>query len=351
MRKRNQPNVFSTKRLKNYLISFVFALFLTASLLILENTNTYTPPKAGSTPELYASQLDGDLTHTFTSAIKEANQSVLLIVYSLTDPKIIACLKEKSRQGIPVKVICDAKASPYIDSKLGPKVQTTRRFGPGLMHQKILVVDNKKTWIGSANMTSDSLRLHGNLVTGFDSPHLAENIIAKAQTIDVEGRGPAFNHQDFNIGGQLVELWFLPDNKEASLKIKSLIRGAQKTLRIAMFTWTRYDLAKAVIAAAKRGVDTQVVIDHYSGKGASEIVVKMLKENGVDIALSRGGPLLHHKFMYIDGNTLVNGSANWTKAAFTQNDDCFIVINGITNEQKMKMDSVWQTIWKESSKQ
>ena len=43
-----------------------------------------------------------------------------------------------------------------------------------------------------------------------------------------------------------------------------------------MFTWTRPDLAKEIISAANRGVDTEVVIDYYAGKGAGENVVKML---------------------------------------------------------------------------
>jgi cardiolipin synthase A/B len=194
------------------------------------------------------------LTYTFTSAINNAKESILLVVYSLTDPDVIASLKQKSEEGIPIKVICDAKASPYIDSKLGSKIETTRRFGPGLMHQKILVVDKKQTWIGSANMTPESLKMHGNLVAAIDSPLLAEEVIAKAHTLNVEGQGSPFPHFDLTIGEQSLELWFLPDNKDAVARLKKLIQTAEKTIRIAMFTWTRHDLAQEVIAAKKRGL-------------------------------------------------------------------------------------------------
>lgn len=306
--------------------------------------------KTENPTELYANQLNDDLTKTFTTEISKAKKSVLLIIYSLTDPQIIDALVKKSQKGIPVKVICDAKASPYIDSKLGPKIDVTRRFGPGLMHQKILVVDNHKVLIGSANMTPESLQHDGNLVSCFDNKALAEAIHAKAKTIDVEGHGPPFLHQEFLISGQQVELWFLPDDKQALLRLKTLIRGAKKSIRIAMYTWTRQDLAKEVIEAAKRGIITKVVIDHFSGMGVSEIIVKMLKTNGIDVALSGGEGLLHHKFMVIDGKTLVNGSANWTRAAFNQNDDCFIIINDLSEPQRKKINTVWKTILKSAQK-
>ena len=116
-----------------------------------------------------------------------------------------------------------------------------------------------------------------------------------------------------------------------------------------MFTWTRTDLAKEVIAAADRGLTTEVVIDHYSGKGASRYIVELLKNSNVAVRLSRGGPLLHYKFLQIDNTTLVSGSANWTKAAFTQNDDCFIVIHNLTEEQNQKLNALWEVIWAETS--
>jgi len=343
--KRHRTPRLTPAFIKRYLLSTLFALLLGGALWIQNNLpSQLPPPEPGEPAELYANQSQGDLTSTFCSAINKAENSVLLIIYSLTDPQIIDALKQKGEEGLPVHVVCDAKASPYVDSKLGSKVSVIRRFGPGLMHQKILVIDHKQTWIGSANMTTESLRMHGNLVAAVDSKAFADEIHKKASTLKVEGREDPFPHTGYTIGGQHVELWFLPDNPDAVSRLKNLIQSAQKTIRIAMFTWTRNDLAQNVIAAAKRGVKTEVVIDHYSGKGASAKVVALLKKNGIKVALSPGGTLLHHKFLYIDEHTLVNGSANWTKAAFTQNDDCFIVLNDLTQQQKERMNALWDVI-------
>lgn len=338
------------RELKNYFLTALLAIIF-GSIFIAQNTaKEIHYPQADQVAELFANQTHDDLAQTYLSAIDSAQNSILLIVYSLTDPEIISTLRSKSLQGIDVKVICDAKASPYVDSKLGTKVSTTRRYGPGLMHQKILVIDNKSIWLGSANMTTESLNLHGNLVAAVESPAMAETIMAKASTLKVEGKASAIPFQEFMIGNQKVELWFLPDNRNAVRRLKELIRSAEKTIRVAMFTWTRQDLAHEIIRAKNRGIDTEVAIDHYSAKGASAKIVKLLKDNGVPVLISRGGPLLHHKFLYIDNYTLVNGSANWTKAAFTQNDDCFIVAHKLTPNQQACMDSLWHAIASESIK-
>ena len=349
MKKKKHPaQVFSPKRLKKNLMGLIFVLICSLAFWVQDQHHEIKIPVDGKPVELYANQVDDNLTEIFRQAIDQAQKSILLIVYSFTDNKIINALKKQSQKGIDVKVICDAKASPYIDSKLGDKIAVVRRFGPGLMHQKILVIDKEKVWLGSANMTPDSLRMHGNLVTGIHNEKLAGCIHAKAETLKFEGRSTHFPQENFWTGGQQTELWFLPDNQKAVPHLTSLIESARKTIRIAMFTWTRQDLAKAVIQAANKGIDVQVVIDRSSGKGASANIFSLLKKNGVPVFLSSGAPLLHHKFLYIDGKTLVNGSANWTKAAFTQNDDCFLVIHNLTEEQKKQMEALWNVVWQES---
>ncbi len=294
---------------------------------------------------LYSTETKDDLGLTMSRAIDQAKESVTLVIYTLTDPAIIKSLKKKSQENCSVTVICDAKTSPDIEQTLGTHVKIVKRFIDGLMHQKILIIDGQQTWIGSANMTGASLRHHNNLVTAIDSQSVALAAITKANSYTASDRLKGIGHHTFKVGGQKLELSFLPDDTIALDRIKNLIQSADKTLRIAMFTWTRLDLAQAVINAKKRGVDVQVAIDSNSSAGASEKVVALLKKNGVPLKFNRGGAsLLHHKFMYIDGKTLVNGSANWTKAAFEKNDDCFIIMHDLTEDQRQFMDRLWQII-------
>ncbi|MBA3815378.1 MAG: phosphatidylserine/phosphatidylglycerophosphate/cardiolipin synthase family protein [Parachlamydiaceae bacterium] len=336
---------------QNYLYSILIALLLGFFFWQFQSTQpstTHTLDLSGEVPALFANQTNDDLTASFASGIASAKESVLLIVYTLTDPTIIKALKKKSEEGVNVRVITDAMESPYVTSKLGSSVFMNRRFSKGRMHQKILVIDGKVSWIGSANMTSESLRMHGNLVNVIKSAPLAERLEAKALTMDMKAKDSYFLHEEFTIGGQLVELWFLPDDHMAVQCVKDLIHSAKENVRIAMFTWTRMDFAHAAIEAANRGVNVEVVIDGNQGKGVSSRIVELLRNSKVKVSLSRGKPLLHHKFLYVDQSMLVNGSANWTHDAFNKNDECFLIIHNLTQLQQHQMDALWKVISKES---
>lgn len=337
-------------KLRSYIYSLLIALIFSLALwtyLSQPSAKSIQDP-ASTTAALYANQINDDLTHAFVSGIASAKQSVLLIVYTLTDPAIINALKKKGEEGINVRVITDAKESPWVTSKLGPSVSMIRRFSEGRMHQKILVIDGKISWIGSANMTSESLRMHGNLVSVINSAPLSDRLQAKALSMIERGNKASFAPEEFIIGGQLIELWFLPDDRQAAQRIKKVIDSAKKNIRIAMFTWTRMDFARAVVNAAERGVNVEAVLDSNQGKGASAKIVAFLKNSKVKISLSRGGPLLHHKFLYVDEEILVNGSANWTRDAFDKNDECFIVMHNLELTQQNQMESLWKVISKES---
>lgn len=348
MRKKKTPkNPFSAASIKKLFLSGMVAILVLLLSWVTQSIAQPQLPDSTHPVELYSNQTRQDLQQTFSSAIHDAKNSVMLIIYSLTDERIIQALKDKSSQGVNVTVICDPKASRRVDRALGPGINTVKRFNNGLMHQKILVIDEKQIWLGSANMTTESLRAHGNLVAGFESPTLASAILNKAKAMEADNDEIVL-HQEVLIGEQPLELWFLPDDTKGIHRVKQILRSAQKTIKIAMFTWTRFDLANEVINAAKRGVHVEAVIDKQSGYGASAKVVALLQKEGIPVRLSTGSALLHHKFAYVDGKTLINGSANWTKAAFTQNDDCFIILDKLNEEQKQILDDLWSTIILES---
>jgi len=328
------------------IVGLFVALIVLIATWISETTNSILPPSEGHPAELYSNQLRQDLKQVFLNGIQEAKQSILLVIYTLTDSQIIEALKQKSKEGVSVKVLCDGKACPTLSRRLGLTVKTTNLYPSGLMHQKILVTDEKHSWIGSTNLTNESLKMHGNLVAGLYSPTLAAFLKNKAENMTQGVRHP---HKIFNIGDQKIEFWFLPDDHQAVPYLLNMLETAKKSIRVAMFTFTRQDFAQALIDAKKRGDQSDVVIDYNSGQGVSAIVVKLLKNGGVPVRLSSGTGLLHHKFAYIDENILINGSANWTKAAFTKNDDCFMILHNLKPEQKQFMNQLWDVILADSA--
>ena len=358
MAKKRNSSVFSkilkkSSMKKKFSISGIILILISALYQLSANFLPHSPtkvPASDSTIELYSNQTQDDLTHLYVQAIEQAKSSITLVIYALTDQAITQALYKKSEAGIPVYIVSDAKASPGLTKKL-PKATIIRRVGEGLMHQKILVIDQKQVWLGSSNFTPSSLKVHGNLVIGIDNPALAEALTTRIKSMDEEGGvSSPLLHKETAAGFQNIELWVLPDDPTAVRRMIELFRSAKKSIKVAMFTWTRVDFTQELLAAAKRGVKVEAVIDRYAGKGAGAKVVKMLEDGKIPVRLSTGKGLLHHKFAYIDDRILINGSANWTAAAFKTNDDVFMVVDPLTPEQQAKMNTLWQILLKESDK-
>lgn len=257
-------------------------------------------------------------------------------MFGLSDRAVLGALAQKIKENVSTTVYYDTGGSPKIYKYLnGGHIHPIKNAG--LMHQKIVILDKEMVFIGSANMTSASLRMHDNLVVGLISRKVARFLE------EHEPYSPGYLRT--MVGGQDIELWLLPDPRGHALtELRKKIRNANHSIRIALFTFTHPGLIEEVIEAHNRGVAVSIVVDMHSGMGASAKTVEKLKKAGVPIFLSQGVQLLHHKFIYIDEQTLVTGSANWTKAAFYKNSDCILALHHLTGEQKRFMSRLWRQI-------
>lgn len=318
--------------------SFPYVLFTVCVFCTWFVWKSLTPvlPKLAEPPRLYSNPSKEDLRLTLLKAIRSAQESILLSMFGLSDPAILAALAEKIKENVPATVYYDPTGSPDIRKALaGARVHPIHQSG--FMHQKILILDDELVFIGSANFTTQSLKMHDNLVVGFFSrkiAHFLENKIPNSS-----------GYIRTLVGGQDVELWLLPDPKgHALVDLRKKIRSASRTLQIALFTLTHKGLTEELIHAQKRGVAVTVVIDMHSAVGASSSSIEALKASGIRVLKAQGAQLLHHKFVYIDQHTLVTGSANWTKAAFTKNSDCLLILHNLNEEQKTFMNRLWRRI-------
>jgi len=315
------------------LLTFWFFLFFCACIwLIIESVSPHQP-KSADPPKFYSNQSQQDLKLTLVDAIRKANQSIHLVMFGLSDTAILNALSKKT---IPTAVYYDPNASPNLWNAL-PNAELYPVRSYGLMHQKILICDRETVFIGSANMTTASLTMHDNLVIGFKSPKLAQFLIEKTP------KSPGYIRA--TVGGQDMEIWLLPDPRGHALQdLRKKIHHARTSLKIALFTFTHPALVDEVIAAKNRGVDVTLIIDMHSALGASTTAVDRIKKAGIRVILSKGVQLLHHKFILIDDQTLVTGSANWTKAAFYNNSDCILVLHQLDTDQKNFMENMWKRL-------
>ena len=304
---------------------------------------TFSLPAPSEPPRLYSNPSREDLRLTLLNAIDQARSSIFLTMFGLSDPSILRALNTKLKARIPVAIYYDVKGSPDIRKTL-PGASIHPVLQSGIMHHKILILDEETVFLGSANFTTQSLKMHDNLVIGLANQKVARFL--KERVPHTTG------YLRTLVGGQDVEIWLLPDLKGHALTdLKKQIKLARRTLRIALFTLTHGALIDEIIKAKKRGVEVSVVIDMHSGLGASATAVETLKNAGVRVLHSQGVQLMHHKFVYIDEQTLVAGSANWTKAAFAKNSDCLLILHNLNREQKTFMNSLWRRIETATQKQ
>jgi phosphatidylserine/phosphatidylglycerophosphate/cardiolipin synthase-like enzyme len=124
----------------------------------------------------------------------------------------------------------------------------------------------------------------------------------------------------------------------------SLINRANRSVYVAVYSFTRDSLATALISAKERGVEVRVVIERERAyEQGSEY--PRLKSAGVDVRLDGNPNLMHHKFMVIDGYVVVTGSYNWSTAAEDRNDENIVVIfdRDVAQRFVQEFERVWQT--------
>ena len=92
---------------------------------------------------LYSNQVTGNLQKTFKEAILNAKESIVCIIYALTDDEIITALRKKAEEGLSVLVVHDPVTTQNIAFRLGPKVQVKSLKHKGLMHNKLISIDHK----------------------------------------------------------------------------------------------------------------------------------------------------------------------------------------------------------------
>ena len=305
------------------------------------------PPEQGASVFL-STDVDTSLRPSLEKAILNAKQSVLLIIYSLSDPSIIHALRRVSQQGVSVTVIHDPVETPDARILLGKEVSCYPRRGRGLMHNKLLVIDHELVWIGSANMSTRSLTEQGNLVVGLKSPFFAAAIeeLSSAMISQTPLQSPPATMEN---ALSRWTLYFHPYHGKESLQaLVSRIENASRRVFVAMFTFTHPDLVFALCQAKRRGVDVRVVFDQESARQTSRNAFVRLKRNGIPCGYRIKRDLLHYKAALID-DLLVAGSCNWTRAGFFLNHEALLFIDPIPSCHKDWIERWWNTVERTSS--
>jgi len=97
-------------------------------------------------------------------------------------------------------------------------------------------------------------------------------------------------------------------------------------LLICVFTISDDRLSDAIMSAHRNGLTVRVISDNDKmyDRGSD---VGRLSQAGVNVRIDLSPEHMHHKFMVIDGRTVMTGSYNWTRSAETRNEENLISVD------------------------
>lgn len=134
---------------------------------------------------------------------------------------------------------------------------------------------------------------------------------------------------------------------EPANKIRSLIKRAQKSIDVCVFTISDDSISNALVDAAQRNIQIRIISDNDKAEDRGSDVYHMA-DQGIYTKIDLSASHMHHKFAIIDNQYLINGSFNWTRSATKYNQENIV----ISDDSTLIADfaKVFEKLWRECSR-
>jgi phosphatidylserine/phosphatidylglycerophosphate/cardiolipin synthase-like enzyme len=120
---------------------------------------------------------------------------------------------------------------------------------------------------------------------------------------------------------------FTPGGNYTDL-IVNAVAGAKTSILVQAYSFTSAPIAKALLDAHKRGVQVEVILDK-SNRTDKYSSADFLANQGVPTMIDAMHAINHNKVMIINGEIIITGSFNFTKAAQERNAENLLVIRDL----------------------
>ena len=107
--------------------------------------------------------------------------------------------------------------------------------------------------------------------------------------------------------------------------IVSALRSAENEIVLMAFSLTSDAIGDALIEQAERGIEVRGVLERTQANNPGSEYNRLV-EAGLDVYLDANPDNMHHKAMVIDGETVLTGSYNFSRAASEVNDENTLLI-------------------------
>lgn len=157
----------------------------------------------------------------------------------------------------------------------------------------------------------------------------------------------------------VAEVIFSPQayNSSHLARVAALIDGAQRTIDVAMYSFSDYSILNALEAAVARGVVVRFIFESANSDRMDPEGTFSARLEDIGINVRYINKIMHHKFAIFDGpaysldgayeGTLVTGSGNWSNSAGTRYDENTVIITG-SGELLLRFQKEFNHLWANS---
>ena len=140
-----------------------------------------------------------------------------------------------------------------------------------------------------------------------------------------------------------IELYFCPGD-DCAERLVEFIGSAGESVHVMVYSFTKAEIAEALVDAGGRGVDVRVVMDKTQAAGAYS-KDEFLTDGGIPVRLvdPSGYGVMHHKVTVIDRNAFSTGSYNYTENASYRNAENLVVVRD--RELALEMEAEFEGLW------
>ncbi len=281
--------------------------------------------------QIFVEPAAGD--QVITNAISSAKKSVWLEMYLLTDRKIINALEEDAHNGIDVRVMLEPH--PYGGGSVSPRETLDKLKAAGvkaqgtspafaLTHEKGMIIDGNTAYIMTSNFTLAALGGNG-------STKNREYGIIDTNQQEVQAVTNIFNADWNQTNAQFNDPNLVVSPVDSRTDFVSLINSAQKSLSIEAEEMQDSSIEQAIVNAARRGVQVQVILPSASSSSSDSTGdsngagIKSIKRGGVQVKEDHKY-YMHAKIIIVDGHKAFVGSENISTSSLDKNRELGIVV-------------------------
>jgi len=119
-------------------------------------------------------------------------------------------------------------------------------------------------------------------------------------------------------------VYFSPHGGCTDAIVKEIAKANSEIL-VQAYSFTSKDIAKALVDAKKRGLNVEIILDK-SNRSRKYSAADFTFNMGITTYIDAQHAIAHNKIIIIDGETVITGSFNFTKAAEEKNAENLLIL-------------------------